>query len=183
MPLGKLQEDMHLRQSLSVSSMEYVMKMASRITALAMLATILGVAFTYAQSSSAISIDKPFSRATPGGAKVAAGYMTITNNGTAADRLVSASSPAAGKVEIHEMTMQGDVMKMHQLSGGLLVGAGKTISLAPGGYHLMLVELKAPLKKGDKVPVTLNFEKAGKIDVTLDVQAIGAPAAEHMHKM
>ena len=84
-------------------------------------------------------------------------------------------------------------MKMRELAGGLPIEAGKTVSLAPGGYHLMLMQLKAPLKKGDKVPVTLTFEKAGKVDVTLDVQGIGAqqpsgmsmPSGDggHMHKM
>ena len=168
------------------------MSIPSRTIMIATLAVALGIGFSHAQTSGAISIEKPFSRATPGGSKVGAGYMTITNNGNAADRLVSASSPAAGKVEIHEMTMQGGVMKMREIPGGLPIEAGKTTSLAPGGYHLMLMELKAPLKKGDKVPVTLTFEKAGKVDVTLDVQAIGGQPsgtpmpsgdAGHMHKM
>jgi len=162
-------------------------------TMIAALTVALGIGFSHAQSSGSISIDKPFSRATPGGAKVGAGYMTITNKGAAADRLVSASSPAAGKVEIHEMTMQDGIMKMRELPSGLPIEAGKSASLAPGGYHIMLMDLKAPLKQGDKVPVTLNFEKAGKIDVTLDVQGIGAqqpsgmsmPPSDggHMHKM
>jgi hypothetical protein len=160
---------------------------------IATLAVVLGVGLSHAQSPGSISIEKPFSRATPGGAKVGAGYMTITNKGTATDRLVSASSPTAGKVEIHEMKMQNGVMKMRELPGGLPIEAGKSASLAPGGYHLMLMELKAPLKQGDKVPVTLNFEKAGKLDVTLDVQGIGAqqpsgmplPSGDggHMQKM
>ena len=148
------------------------MKIPSRTIMIATLAAVLGIGFTHAQSTNSISIEKPFSRATPGGSKVGAGYMTITNKGTAADRLVSASSPAAGKVEIHEMKMQDGVMKMRELAGGLPIEAGKTAALAPGGYHLMLIELKAPLKTGDKVPVTLIFEKAGKVDVTLDVQRI-----------
>ena len=153
----------------------------------------LGVGGIHAQSSGSISIEKPFSRATPGGAKVGAGYMTITNKGATADRLVSASSPVAGKVEIHEMTMQDGIMKMRELPGGLPIAAGKSASLAPGGYHIMLMELKGPLKQGDKVPVTLTFEKAGKVEVTLDVQGIGAqqpnampmPSGDsgHMHKM
>ena len=89
--------------------------------------------------------------------------------------------------------MQDGVMKMRELAGGLPIEAGKAVSLAPGGYHLMLIQLKAPLKKGDQVPVTLTFEKAGKVDVTLDVQGIGAqqpsgmsmPSGDggHMHKM
>jgi hypothetical protein len=168
------------------------MSILSRATILTILALIPGVGTIHAQSTSPISIEKPFSRATPGGAKIGAGYMTITNKGATADRLVSASSPAAGKVEIHEMSMQDNVMKMRELPNGLLIDSGKTVSLAPGGYHLMLLGLKAPLKKGDKVSVTLNFEKAGKIDVTLDVEGIGAqqpgrmsmpPRGEPMHKM
>lgn len=166
------------------------MRIASRAMMLATLVVALAIGFSHAQSPGSVSIEKPFSRATPGGAKVAAGYMTITNKATTADRLVSASSPAAGKVEIHEMKMQDGIMKMRELPGGLPIEAGKTASLAPGGDHLMLVELKAPLKQGDKVPVTLNFEKAGKVEVTLDVQAIGGqqPASTtppsgggHMH--
>jgi periplasmic copper chaperone A len=156
-------------------------------------AFVLGIGVLHAQSPSTIVVEKPFSRATPGGAQVGAGYMTITNKGTAADRLVSVSSPAAGKVQIHEMSMQDNVMKMRELTGGLQIEAGKTVSLSPGGYHLMMIELKAPLKAGDKVPVTLTFEKAGKVEVTLDVQAIGGQPAggmsmppddgRHMHKM
>ncbi len=169
------------------------MRIPSRTILIATLMAVLEIGFSHAQSSSSISVDKPFSRATPGNSKVGAGYMTITNKGIAADRLVSASSPAAAKVEIHETTMQDGVMKMRELASGLSIGAGKTISLAPDGNHLMLMELKAPLKQGDKVPVTLNFEKAGKVDVTLDVRAIGAqqpsgmptPSGDRgkMHKM
>jgi len=149
------------------------MRMPSRTIVFATLAVLLCVQTMHAEPANSISIEKPFSRATPAGSKVGAGYMTIINKGTAADRLVSASSPAAGKVEIHEMSMQGNVMKMRGVAGGLPIESGKTISLAPGGYHLMLMGLKTPLKQGDKVPVTLIFEKAGKVDVTLDVQAIG----------
>lgn len=141
---------------------------------------LLFYAPTRAQTNT-ITVEKPFSRATPGGATIAAGYMTIVNRG-GDDKLVAATSPASGKVEIHEMAMQGTVMRMRQVPGGLPVAGGKTLALAPGGNHLMLMELKAPLKQGDKVPVTLQFEKAGKVDVTLDVQAIGgAPASGHRH--
>jgi periplasmic copper chaperone A len=150
------------------------MRIPSRPILIVTLAVVVGIGLSHAQPSSPISVEKPFSRATPGNSKVGVGYMTITNKGVVADRLVSASSPAAGKVEIHETTMQDGVMKMRGLPNGLPIEAGKKISLAPDGNHLMLMELKAPLKQGDKVPVTLNFEKAGKVDVTLDVQAIGA---------
>ncbi len=137
-----------------------------------------------AQTAGNLQIEQPFSRATPNGAKVGGGYMTIINKGNAADTLVSVSSPAADHVEIHEMSMQGSVMKMQELPKGLPIDAGKTVALAPGGYHLMMMGLKAPLKEGDKVPVTLTFEKAGKVDVTLDVRGVGAQApAPAMNKM
>jgi periplasmic copper chaperone A len=162
------------------------MNTLSRMILSAALAVALGMGIAGAQSSGPISIEKPFSRATPGGSKAGAGYMTIVNKGGQADRLVSVSSPAAGKVEIHEMTMQDGVMKMRELANGLPIEAGKSASLAPHGTHLMMMDLKAPLKEGDKVPLTLNFEKAGKIEVTLDVQAIGAQqpgGGMHMHNM
>lgn len=169
------------------------MTMLSRASWIGILAAVLAIGVSHAQTSGTISIEQPFTRATPGNSKVGAGYLTIVNKGSEADRLVSASSPAADKVEVHEMTMQDGVMKMRALAGGLPVEAGKTVALTPGGNHLMLMGLKAPLKQGGKVPVTLKFEKAGAIDVTLDVQAIGArspggmsmPSGDggHMHNM
>lgn len=121
-------------------------------------------------------ISQAWSRATPGGAKVAGGYLTIENKGTAADRLVSVSADIAGKAEIHEMAMDNGVMKMRPLDKGVAIDPGKTVKLAPGGSHLMLQELKGPFKQGGKVPVTLQFEKAGKVAVSLDVQGVGAQA-------
>jgi periplasmic copper chaperone A len=121
-------------------------------------------------------ITQAWSRASPGGAKMGAGYLTIENKGSAADRLVSVSGDVAGKIEVHEMTTTDGVMKMRALDKPLAIEPGKTVKLAPGGYHLMMMDLKSPLKKGDKVPVTLEFEKAGKVEVTLDVQGVGAQA-------
>lgn len=121
-------------------------------------------------------ISQAWSRATPGGAKVAGGYVTIENKGTAPDRLIGGSADIAGKFEIHEMAMDNGVMKMRPLDKGLTIEPGKTVKFAPGGYHLMLEQLKKPLKQGDKVPVTLEFEKAGKVAVSLDVQGVGAQA-------
>jgi copper(I)-binding protein len=121
-------------------------------------------------------ISQAWSRATPGGAKVAGGYLTIENKGNTADRLVSVSADIAGKAEIHEMAMDNGVMKMRPLDNGLAIDPGKTVKLAPGGNHVMLQELKGPFKQGDKVPVTLQFEKAGKVTVALDVQGVGAQA-------
>jgi copper(I)-binding protein len=129
-----------------------------------------------------LTIDHPWSRATPAGAKVAAGYMTIINKGTTADRLVGGSTSAAGRVEIHEMAMKNGVATMRPVAGGLPIAAGETVTLSPGGYHLMFEELKTPLKEGEKFTATLQFEKAGKVDVTLDVQAVGAQSPKQ-HKM
>jgi len=122
-------------------------------------------------------ITQAWSRATPSGAKVAGGYLTIENKGAVADRLIGGSGDVAGKFEIHEMSMNSGVMTMRELDKGLTIEPGKTVKLAPGGYHLMLMDLKGPpLKQGDQVPVTLEFERAGKVTVSLDVEGVGAQA-------
>ncbi len=121
-------------------------------------------------------ITQAWSRATPNGAKIAGGYLTIENKGAAADRLIGGSGDIAGKVEIHEMAMNSGVMTMRPLDKGLEIEPGKTVKLAPGGYHLMLMDLKGPFKQGDKVPFTLEFEKAGKVALSFDVQGVGAQA-------
>jgi copper(I)-binding protein len=119
-------------------------------------------------------ITQAWSRATPGGAKVAGGYLTIENKGSAPDRLIGGSADVADKVEVHEMATNNGVMTMRPLEKGLAIEPGKTVKLAPGGYHLMMMDLKSPLKKGDKLPITLEFEKAGKVQVSLDVEGVGA---------
>src|ERR1700722_16987396 len=119
-------------------------------------------------------ITQAWSRATPGGAKIGGGYLTIENKGSAPGRLIGGSADIAGKVEVHEMAMNNGVMTMRALEKGLAIEPGKTVKLAPGGYHLMMFDLKSPLKQGDKVPVTLEFEKAGKVQLSLDVQGVGA---------
>jgi len=121
-------------------------------------------------------ITQAWSRATPGGAKIGGGYLTIENKGSAPDRLIGGSADIAGKVEVHEMAMNNGVMTMRPLDTGLTIEPGKTAKLAPGGYHLMMFDLKRPLKQGDKLPVTLEFEKAGKVTISLDVQGVGARA-------
>jgi hypothetical protein len=121
-----------------------------------------------------IVITQAWSRATPGGAKIGGGYLTIENKGSTPDRLIHCSGDIAAKIEVHEMSMKNGVMTMRPLDNGLTIEPGKTVKLAPGGFHLMLFDLKSPLKQGDKVPVTLEFEKAGKVTVSLDVQGLGA---------
>ena len=150
----------------------------SRILALATLSAVVLAAPVRADEVKAgdLVISQAWSRATPSGAKVAGGYLTIENKGTAPDKLLSVSAEIAGKADLHEMTTENGVMKMRPLDKGLVIEPGKTVKFAPGGYHLMLQELKAPLKQGDKVPVTLEFEKAGKVAVSLDVQGVGAQA-------
>ena len=129
----------------------------------------------------AIDIGHPFARPTNAGQQVGAGYLKLVNQG-AADRLMSASSPAAASVEMHTMAMEGDVMKMRQVDA-IDLPAGQTVELKPGGYHLMLMGLKAPLKAGDKLPLTLKFEKAGAVLVTVNVESPkgGGAVVEHKH--
>ena len=142
----------------------------------AALLAVLSAAPACAQEVKAgdLVITQAWSRATPNGAKIGSGYFTIENKGTAPDRLVGVSADVAGKVEVHEMAMKDGVMTMRPLPAGLTIDPGKIVKLAPGGYHLMMFDLKSPLKQGDALPVTLEFEKAGKVKVSLDVQGIGA---------
>jgi len=129
-----------------------------------------------------IVVETPWTRATPGGAKIAGGYLKITNNGKAAERLVSATSPGADHVEIHEMSMTDGVMKMRPLPDGIVIKPGETVELKPGGFHMMFMDIKQPLKQGDALKATLTFEKAGTLDAAFAVNAIGAGgASEHKH--
>ena len=110
----------------------------------------------------------------PGGAEVATGYLTIENDGAEPDRLVSATAEIAGHTGIHQMSMANGVMKMRELTEGLPVPAGGSVALEPNSYHLMFTDLKEPLKEGDEFSGTLTFEKAGTVDVTFEVEGIGA---------
>ncbi|QFU17986.1 DUF1775 domain-containing protein [Microvirga thermotolerans] len=118
-------------------------------------------------------IEQPWSRATPGGAKVAGGYLRITNEGREPDRLTGGSFPLAERVELHEMSMADNVMRMRQVEGGLVIAPGQTVELKPGGSHLMFMELKEPLKDGQRVKGTLVFEKAGPVEVEYTVLGMG----------
>src|SRR4051812_33252660 len=108
-------------------------------------------ALVLAQTKDDLQIEKPWARATVPGAAVGGGYLVIRNNGAAGDRLVGVSSPVSSRVEIHEMAMEKDIMRMRQVKG-VDVPAKKAVEFKPGGFHLMFIELKAPLKQGDKVP-------------------------------
>ncbi len=123
-----------------------------------------------------IAIGNPWTRATPKGATVAGGYMTISNKGSASDRLVGGSSAIAGGFEVHRAVMEQGVAKMRPVEGGLEVKPGETIELKPGVLHVMFTRLKQPLEKGQKVKGSLEFEKAGKVDIEYAVEAVGAPS-------
>lgn len=123
-----------------------------------------------------IEIGNPWARATPKGATVAGAYMKISNKGSAPDRLVGGSTAIADRFEVHSMEMEKGVAKMRPVEGGLEIKPGATVELKPGSFHVMLVGLKQPLAKGQKVKATLEFEKAGKVDVEYAVEALGASA-------
>jgi periplasmic copper chaperone A len=131
-----------------------------------------------------IAVEAPWSRATPGGAQVAGGYMKITNNGKEADRLTGGSFPIASRFEVHEMKTENGVMTMRPVTN-LEIKPGETIEFKPGGYHVMFMGLKQGLKDGGTVKGTLTFEKAGKLEVEYRVGPIGggsAPAAGGGHQ-
>jgi hypothetical protein len=127
-----------------------------------------------------LSVQQPWTRAAGQGA-TAAGFMAIGNRGAAADRLLSASSPAARAMEMHSMVRDGDVMRMRPVEA-IEIRPGQTVTLRPGGLHLMLIGLSQPLRQGETVPVTLRFERAGEVQVSLSVQAAGArEPSPHRH--
>lgn len=131
-----------------------------------------------------LNISVPFTRATLPNAPVGGGFLTIENTGAEADRLISATSSVAKDTQIHSMAMEGDVMKMRELSDGLELPAGETVVLAPGGFHIMFMGLSQPFVEGETVTVTLTFDKAGTVEVPLPVMspAADAPGAmEHSH--
>ncbi len=121
-----------------------------------------------------LEITNLWARATPPKAPTGAGYLTITNHGGEADTLTAVSTPAAETSELHIMKVKNGIMSMHQVEGGIKIPVGKTVTLAPGGYHLMFITLKGPLKDGGKLPVTLTFAKAGKVDTFLHIMPVGS---------
>lgn len=148
--------------------------MKKAITALATAAVLLGASaasFAAEYTLGDLVIDNPRARATPPGAPVSGGYMMIHNNGSEPDYLIGGSAPFAGKVEIHEMAMEGDVMKMRQLKDGLEIPPGGMVTLKPGGFHVMFMQMKDQLKEGTKQKVRLQFRNAGEIEMDFDVQS------------
>jgi periplasmic copper chaperone A len=137
-----------------------------------------------------LDVIHPWTRVTPGGVNAGSGYLKIRNNGKEADRMTGATFDGTEAVEVHEMTMDGDVMKMRQIKDGVAIKPGETVEFKPGGMHLMLLGLKKPIVEGADLKGTVTFEKAGKVDVEFLVKPLGdtgapsttpAPAAEHKH--
>jgi hypothetical protein len=123
--------------------------------------------------SPAIAVSHVWARATPPGAQAGVVYFTVTNRGAAADQLLAASTPVAGKAQLHTTITDNGVMKMRPIKD-IDVKPGATVTLKPGGMHLMLTELKGPLKQGQSFPLSLTFAKAGRLDTTVTVEKIGA---------
>jgi copper(I)-binding protein len=154
-----------------------------RLTAF-LLAGLIGLAGATAHAKEykvgSLQIADPWSRATPKGTSVGAGYMKITNTGGTPDRLIGGSSNVAAGLEIHETTTEAGVAKMRPVEGGLVIQPGQTIELKPGSFHVMFVGLKKELTKGEQVKATLAFEKAGTIDVDYDVREMGGAPSQGM---
>jgi periplasmic copper chaperone A len=122
----------------------------------------------------ALKVSAAWARATPKGASVGGGYLTVTNTGTAPDTFIGGTTAIAGRFELHEMKMDNGIMKMRPVSGGIEIKPGQSITLGPGGFHVMLVGLKQQLKEGEHFKATLEFAKAGKVDVDFTVEGLGA---------
>ncbi len=143
-----------------------------------LIAAMLGLLALPAQAADVVvghlKISAPWARATPKGASVGGAYLTVTNMGSTSDRLVGGVSAVAKQVQVHEMKMVKGVMEMRPVAGGLEIKPGQTLTLKPGGFHLMFVGLKRPLKQGDHFKVMLDFAKAGKVDVDFVTEGLGA---------
>ena len=151
----------------------------SAITLAMTLTFAASAASAHEYKAGSIEIKHPWSRATPKGSEVAGGYMKLINTGKEPDRLIGGSVPIAGKFEIHEMSMDGGVMKMRLLPNGIEIKPGQTVELKPASYHLMFVGLKEPIEKGKRVKGTLRFEKGGTVDVEYAVEAVGGTPQGH----
>ena len=129
-----------------------------------------------------LEILSPWSRATPGGATIGAGYMTIRNTGATPDRLIGGTTDVASDFQFHQTTMEGDVSKMHEMKSGVEIKPGETVEFKPGSTHIMFVKLKHPLRQHDVVKGTLVFEKAGTVAIEYTVGGVGAQSADqHSH--
>jgi copper(I)-binding protein len=137
------------------------------------IAVLSSQAYAQAVKVDAVSVSDAYTRATAPGQQVAGGFLKIQNKGNAPDQLIAASSSAAGEVQLHEMAMEGNVMKMRQVKD-IAIPANGAVELKPGGYHLMFLNLKGPFVAGETIPVKLKFAKAGDVEVKFPVNTAGA---------
>lgn len=126
-----------------------------------------------------LMLKAPFARATLPNQPVAGAFLTISNMGTEDDVLIAVSSPVSERGEVHEMKMDGDTMKMREMADGLVIPAGETVELKPGGYHLMFMKLNQPLVEGETVEATLEFQNAGSVTLPFAIMAKGAKGMGH----
>jgi periplasmic copper chaperone A len=143
------------------------------------LLALLVPALASGQTAGDLAISHPWTRPTPGTMTPGVGYMTLENHGPVDDRLLSAESPAAGAVTMHKSEVKDGIARMLPHEEGIAIPAHGSASLEPGGYHLMLSNLKAPLALGQAVPLTLTFAKAGRVTVELRVERPSAAQGEH----
>lgn len=160
------------------SHMRWFHRRALAVAGMALIALSWTGAAAQEYRSGGIVIVNPWSRATPPSAQVGGGYLSIVNSGAEGDRLIAVRSPVARRVEVHEMKIDGTIMRMRAVENGLVIPAKTTVNLESGGYHLMFIDLAAGLVKGARIPATLVFEKAGDIDVVLEVLPLGAKPPE-----
>ncbi|WP_029660487.1 copper chaperone PCu(A)C [Aliihoeflea sp. 2WW] len=145
-------------------------------------ALLAAPAFAHDFAAGDLTIDHPWSRATPKGARVAAGYASITNNGSEADRLIEVRSDFAASAEIHEMAVDGNgVMTMRPLADGIEIPAGEEVKLEPGSFHIMFMGPEKQLVEGENFAGTLVFEKAGEVEVEFAVEGMGGPGGHAGH--
>jgi len=141
-----------------------------------------GTAFAHHYEKGDLFIQHPWSRATPKSAEVGGGYMKIKNNGASDDALLTVTSPVADRIEIHEMSMDNNVMKMREIKGPLNIPAHKEVDFSPNGLHIMFIKIKTPFVRGESFPATLHFQKAGDVDVKFAIDSMDATtSSDHRH--
>jgi copper(I)-binding protein len=159
--------------------MKATMQFKSLMMSAAFICTVPTISLAQEAKVGSLSVSGAYTRATVAGQAAAGGYLTLSNNG-AADQLISAASPVSAEVQLHTMMMDGNVMRMREVKQ-IEVPANGTVELKPGGLHLMFINIKAPLKAGDVIPVKLRFTKAGEVEVKMPVNAAGRHGHGHKH--
>jgi copper(I)-binding protein len=166
-----------ITSALRPSAFTLTIGLAAALAALSVSAHPSGAHAEAHTPSGRLTVANAWARATPPAAAVAGGFLTVRNDGDS-DRLMAAESPVAGRVELHTMSMQDNVMRMRKLES-IELPAGERVELRPGAHHLMLMDLQGPLKEGDTFPVRLRFEKAGAVEVQVQVRSFGAQPGSH----